>query len=89
VVRFTLPPAVGGREWVVLIDTNLPELTGLPRFRFGHVYEVTGRSLLLFMLRPEIGAEAGGDADRSFAHVAEVLKQVDQASANRAGHRPS
>jgi len=79
VVRFNLPAAVGGREWVCLIDTNQPNLTGLPRFQFGHVYEVTGNSLLLFMLRPEIGALAGGDADRSFEHVVNFLGQVGDA----------
>jgi glycogen operon protein len=85
VVRFTLPSAVGGREWVVLIDTNQPDRTDLLRFPFGHVYEVTGRSLLLFMLRPEIGAQAGGDADRSFAHVVSVLRRVDHAAEKAAG----
>jgi glycogen operon protein len=78
VVRFTLPTAVGGREWVCLIDTNQADMTWLPRFPFGHVYEVTGRSLLLFMLRPEAGAQAGGDADQSFAHVLRVLRQVEE-----------
>ena len=78
-VRFTLPPAVGGREWVCVIDTNRPDLTGLPRFQFGHVYEVTGRSLLLFMLRPEAGVLAGGDADRSFEHVVASLQRVAEA----------
>ncbi len=79
-VRFTLPSALGGREWLILIDTNQPDFAGLSRFPFGHVYEVTGRSLLLFMLRPEIGVQAGGDADQSFAHVVNVLKQVDLAA---------
>jgi glycogen operon protein len=83
VVRFTLPAAIGGREWVCLVDTNQPEMTGLPRFRFEHVYEVTGRSLLLFMLRPEIGALAGGDADRSFQHVVDVLGSVENTPARQ------
>jgi isoamylase len=78
-VRFTLPSGIGGREWVCVIDTNRPDLTGLPRFQFGHVYEVTGRSLLLFMLRPEAGALAGGDADRSFEHVVASLQRVADA----------
>ena len=81
VVRFTLPSAIGGSEWVCLIDTNQPNLSGLPRFPFGHVYEVTGRSLLLFMLRPAAGAHAGGDADRSFEHVLEALRLSDAAAA--------
>jgi isoamylase len=85
VVRFTLPSAIGGREWLILIDTNQPDLAGLSRFSFGHVYEITGRSLLLFMLRPAIGVQAGGDADQSFAHVVNVLRQVDRA-AEKAAH---
>src|SRR5215475_11906219 len=69
VVRFTLPEAPGGREWVALIDTNQPDLDTMPRFAFGQVYEVTGRSLLMFMLRPESGTRSGGEAGRSFRHV--------------------
>ena len=45
-VRFTRWRA--GGEWLILIDTNQPDFAGLSRFPFGHVYEVTGRSLLLF-----------------------------------------
>ena len=56
VVVFTLPEVTGGRDWVRLIDTNLPEEDDDPeeptRFAFGHRYEVTARSLLLFLLRP-------------------------------------
>jgi isoamylase len=73
-VRFELPAAPGGREWICLVDTNRPDLTSMPRFQFGHAYEVTGRSLLLFMLRPEAGMKSGGDADRSFEHVVNVLE---------------
>jgi glycogen operon protein len=79
VVEFTLPSAAGGQEWVRLIDTNVPEESGLPRFRFAAVYKVTGRSLLLFMLRPLAGTRAGGDADRSFEHVLAVLNNVGDA----------
>jgi isoamylase len=80
VVRFTLPSAPGGAEWVCLIDTNHAELDSMPRFRFGHVYEVTGRSLLLFMLRPESGMRSGGKADQSFDHVVNVLKTLTASS---------
>jgi len=56
-VVFKLPEVPGGRDWLRLIDTNLPEedddLEEEPvRFSFNHIYEVTGRSLLLFLLRP-------------------------------------
>jgi glycogen operon protein len=56
VVVFTLPEVAGGRDWVRLIDTNLPEEDDDPeepaRLAFGHRYEVTARSLLLFLARP-------------------------------------
>ena len=52
------------------------DLQAMPRFSFGQVYQVTGRSLLLFMLRPQVGVRSGGDADRSFDHVVEVLQRV-------------
>jgi isoamylase len=56
VVVFTLPEVAGGRDWSRLVDTNLPGEDEDPedavRFDFGHRYEVTGRSLLLFVLRP-------------------------------------
>jgi glycogen operon protein len=49
----------GGRDWLRLLDTNLPDQDedmedALP-FKFEHPYEVTGRSLLLFLLRPSKG----------------------------------
>jgi isoamylase len=57
VVVFTLPCVPGGRDWLRFLDTNLPDQDedleeALP-FKFGHQYEVTGRSLLLFLLRPQ------------------------------------
>ncbi len=56
VVVFTLPKAQGGRDWRRLVDTNLPqedeEFDSAAMFKCGHRYEVTGRSLLLFLLRP-------------------------------------
>jgi isoamylase len=59
VVVFTLPTVPGGRDWLRLLDTNLPDQDedmedALP-FKFEHPYEVTGRSLLLFLLRPSKG----------------------------------
>ncbi|MET1027676.1 MAG: glycogen debranching enzyme GlgX, partial [Dongiaceae bacterium] len=53
VVRFTLPEVPEGKCWVCLIDTNAPERTDPASFPFGHGYEVTGRSLLLFVLSLE------------------------------------
>jgi len=51
-VRFTIPACAGGSEWSLLIDTNIPESEN-GTFKTGHVYSVTARSLLLFVLEPE------------------------------------
>ena len=60
VVAFTLPEVVGGRDWRLLVDTNLSDeaTEQEPRFAFDHGYEVTGRSLLLFelVLDPSYGS---------------------------------
>ena len=40
----------GGNQWKCLIDTNIPERPDEPRFAPGEQYQVTGRSLLLFVL---------------------------------------
>jgi isoamylase len=57
VVNFVLPEVTAGRDWLRLIDTNRPEadddLEEAERFTFGATYAVTGRSVLLFLLRPE------------------------------------
>jgi isoamylase len=50
-VDFTMPEAVGGRCWELLIDTNIPDTQGGEDFPFGHLYQVTGRSLLLLSLK--------------------------------------
>jgi hypothetical protein len=46
----------GGRDWRRLVDTNLPEedeeFDSAAMFKSGHRYEVTGHSMLLFLLRP-------------------------------------
>ena len=52
-VGFTLPMEPGGREWELLTDTNAPDQEEAPAFAFGDNYQVTARSLLLFLLRPE------------------------------------
>jgi isoamylase len=54
VVEFTLPETAGGGEWSLLIDTNLVETTELSNFATGDQYGATGRSVLLFALRPEV-----------------------------------
>jgi isoamylase len=69
VVVFTLPSAPGGRDWLRLVDTNLPDQDedleeALP-LKFTHAYEVTGHSLLLFLLRPQKGQALGGVTESS------------------------
>jgi isoamylase len=53
VVPFTLPEVVGGTGWHCLMDTNQPDLDEPVSYPFGKDYAVTGRSLLLFELKPE------------------------------------
>ena len=48
----------------------------MPHFEFGHDYEVTGRSLLLFILRPSAGTQLGSDALRSFQHVRQLFQET-------------
>ncbi|KMZ12012.1 Glycogen debranching enzyme [Candidatus Burkholderia humilis] len=67
VVDFTLPDIPGPDEWICLIDTNAPIREELPVFGSGDVYQVTGRSLLLFALQPR------GTARRIFKRLEEAL----------------
>jgi glycogen operon protein len=53
VVQFTLPDTVGGEHWELLIDTNIPEDGKTGAFKTGDQYEVTARSLLLFVLKAD------------------------------------
>ncbi len=80
VVRFRLPEAVGGTEWVRLIDTTLSEGDGLERFQFGHEYHVTGRSLALFVLRPTHTKGQSTDAERSYQHVMQAFEDASSES---------
>ena len=52
-VEFVLPEAIGGSHWTSLIDTNIDEVNKEQPFDVGAVYEVTSRSLLLFVLVAE------------------------------------
>ena len=49
VVPFKLPATPEGRQWTRQIDTNRPSIA-VAHYKFGSVYEVPGRSLLLFVL---------------------------------------
>lgn len=52
-VEFTLPNAVGGCEWSLMLDTNLEKVEDAPKFKIGDKYGVTARSVLLFALVPD------------------------------------
>jgi isoamylase len=52
VVDFVLPEVAGGAGWQLLLDTNASQRGEAPVSAFGETYPVTGRSLLLFELRP-------------------------------------
>jgi glycogen operon protein len=53
VVNFVLPDVVGGSVWRCLLDTNNPDDASHESFQTGETYEITGRSLVLFVLEPE------------------------------------
>jgi isoamylase len=55
-VEFTLPETQGGREWSLLVDTNIVDATEGESFVTGDGYGMTGRSVLLFSLHPETSA---------------------------------
>jgi len=52
VVKFTLPPCFEGRGWVDC-STRTSGILPNAEFKTGAVYDVTGRSLLLFERAPE------------------------------------
>jgi len=49
-VTFTLPVHPGGSRWSLLIDTTDPDREAAASLPFGEIYDVTARSLLLFVL---------------------------------------
>lgn len=48
-VEFTLPESPGGTGWRVVMDTNVETGREPQMFESGDIYQVTGRSLLLFV----------------------------------------
>ena len=50
-VDFTMPEAYDGATWNLHVDTNMSDAPPTSDFPFGHVYQVTGRSLLLLSLQ--------------------------------------
>ncbi len=75
-MSFKLPEAVGGSRWVRLIDTNRNGENGLEELEFGHPPEVTGRSLLLLILRPTRTRERSTAAERSFQRVVQTIEDA-------------
>jgi glycogen operon protein len=59
VVKFALPPCAETNGWSRLFDTNDPALQG-EKFKIGAVYEVTGRSMLLFERVPFVKKARAG-----------------------------
>jgi len=59
VVQFTLPKCVGGDQWSLLLDTNIPDLVEGSVFKMETPYAVTAHSLLLFELQTEKKPKAG------------------------------
>jgi glycogen operon protein len=76
VVTFTLPEAVGGTRWVRLVDTNEDAGEDLAELPVGHDYQVTGHSLLLFILKPTRTRGQKTESERSFQHVVQAFEDV-------------
>ncbi len=77
-VTFTLPETVGGEAWTRLLDTNLPDSQDVESIRFGTAYDVTGRSLLMFVLKPEdTPGDAATDMERSYQHVMQAFERAN------------
>ncbi len=49
-VGFTLPSLPDEKAWSLQIDTNQPDLVAATLFKPGRRYDVTGRSVLLFLM---------------------------------------
>jgi isoamylase len=79
-VEFTLPSVPEGDSWLGLLDTNVPDRIQDEPHGFGEVYEVTGRSFVVFALarkaRESRSVRAGLDA---LLDVAERPIQLDAA----------
>ncbi|MEH3146176.1 MAG: glycogen debranching protein GlgX [Methylobacterium frigidaeris] len=79
VVQFRLPEVVGGDGWMRLLDTNLPDTQDLSRFGAGADYDVTGRSILMFVLRPT-EADHASETWRSYQHVIQAFERAESES---------
>jgi glycogen operon protein len=50
VASFLLPKVTGGRRWTPVFDTSMPDRVRQQTIRMGQIYEVAGRSTVLFAL---------------------------------------
>nr|WP_246775782.1 glycogen debranching protein GlgX [Methylobacterium aquaticum] len=78
-VEFTLPEVVGGDAWMRVLDTNLPDTQDLARFAVGDTYAVTGRSMLMFVLRPT-DLDHASETWRSYQHVIQAFERAESES---------
>lgn len=77
-VTFNLPETVGGEAWTRLLDTNLPDSQDAESFGFAQPYEVTGRSMLMFVLKPEdTPGDAPTEMERSYQHVMQSFERAN------------
>jgi glycogen operon protein len=84
-VRFTLPEVVGGARWERVIDTTMPPRPDeVQPFDFGTEYEVTARSLLLFVLRPDTPKGIVHRAEETLRAIAEAPVRMPLAEASQA-----
>ncbi|MFH6781625.1 MULTISPECIES: glycogen debranching protein GlgX [Methylobacterium] len=76
VVEFTLPEVVGGDAWMRVLDTNLPDTQDLARLAVGDTYAVTGRSMLMFVLRPT-DVDHASETWRSYQYVIQAFERAE------------
>ncbi|WP_336490093.1 glycogen debranching protein GlgX [Methylobacterium nigriterrae] len=77
-VSFTLPESVGGKAWSRLLDTNLPDGQEIASFGVGERYDVTGRSMLMFVLKPEdTPGDEATEMERSYQHVMQAFERAN------------
>jgi glycogen operon protein len=81
-VSFTLPASVGGAAWTRLLDTNLPDSQEAAHVGIGERYDVTGRSMLMFVLKPEETrpedprSDGASEMERSYQHVMQAFSRA-------------
>ncbi|GJE29118.1 glycogen debranching protein GlgX [Methylobacterium organophilum] len=77
VVGFTFPETPGGVAWTRLLDTNLPDDQEVASFAVGDTYAVTGRSMLMFVLKPEESEGEASEMERSYQYVMQAFERAN------------